>query len=443
MKNERINKFLLSAFILLFSISIIAQWRMVQSPVSTNFNSAVQLTSSKAFIVGDNGVLLKTTDSGYSWTTVDLKTKPNLNSIRSIDNFSSYIVGDNGLILWTNTLWLDWENYSVAENYHNQDIAVFSSKKAIIVGSKTRSIYSQDPVLFPSILVKNNYGYGWIDRSLNIPGKLNSIVCFGTDRAIAVGDNGLVAYTADGGTSWRTSTITTKNLNQIKICKSGMIIAVGDKGSIFVTKEPERISPVLETSYRWTNLSISFLYNLKSVCMKDEHTLIVAGQKIRRIPDGTLEYDAVILQSINLSRDWTELLCEPGGYFNAVNFCNSTNAIAAGEKGIIAVYKAPGISVYNTTVTEVKPANQIILIRNYPNPFNPSTTITYTIPEDNFVTLKIYNALGEEVATLVNEFNSAGTYYKNFDASNLAGGVYIYTIQSGDYYKTQKMLLLK
>ena len=81
--------------------------------------------------------------------------------------------------------------------------------------------------------------------------------------------------------------------------------------------------------------------------------------------------------------------------------------------------------------------------QNYPNPFNPSTTITYTIPEASRVTLKVYDILGEEVATLVNEDKGVGNYQVNFDASKLASGMYIYTITAGNYTATKKMMLLK
>jgi hypothetical protein len=91
----------------------------------------------------------------------------------------------------------------------------------------------------------------------------------------------------------------------------------------------------------------------------------------------------------------------------------------------------------NTTPTEYA------LVQNYPNPFNPSTTIRYQLPQDGLVTLKIYDILGSEVATLVNEEKAAGKYEVNFNASSLASGVYIYKIQAGSFINSKKMILLK
>ncbi|MBU0474983.1 MAG: exo-alpha-sialidase [Bacteroidetes bacterium] len=121
------------------------------------------------------------------------------------------------------------------------------------------------------------------------------------------------------------------------------------------------------------------------------------------------------------------------------------------------------IGFYNTNFNFVpvgikeKPQNQLpteySLSQNYPNPFNPSTTIKYSIPSTQtpllggagggFVTLKIYDILGCEVTTLVNKQQKAGNYEVQFDASNLTSGIYFYSLQSGSFNKSKKMILLK
>jgi uncharacterized delta-60 repeat protein len=82
------------------------------------------------------------------------------------------------------------------------------------------------------------------------------------------------------------------------------------------------------------------------------------------------------------------------------------------------------------------------LQQNYPNPFNPTTTIKYSIPNSEYVTLKIYDILGREIGNLVNQREPAGNYYVNFDASNLSSGVYLYQIKAGSFIQTKKMILL-
>ncbi len=83
------------------------------------------------------------------------------------------------------------------------------------------------------------------------------------------------------------------------------------------------------------------------------------------------------------------------------------------------------------------------LSQNYPNPFNPSTTIRFALPKSGHVELKVYNTLGQEVATLVNEEKTAGTYSAQWNAGSVASGVYFYRLRSGEYTETRKLLLLR
>jgi len=86
---------------------------------------------------------------------------------------------------------------------------------------------------------------------------------------------------------------------------------------------------------------------------------------------------------------------------------------------------------------------EFVLSQNYPNPFNPSTRINYFIPEESFVSIKVYDFLGREVITPVNETKSIGSYEIVFDASNLPSGTYFYTMTAGGYSTTKKMILIK
>ena len=86
---------------------------------------------------------------------------------------------------------------------------------------------------------------------------------------------------------------------------------------------------------------------------------------------------------------------------------------------------------------------EFLLSQNYPNPFNSSSVLKYSIPKSSQVTLKIFNTLGEEIETLVNEEKPAGTYELTWNAANLPSGVYFYRLQAGDFVQIRKMILLK
>ena len=80
---------------------------------------------------------------------------------------------------------------------------------------------------------------------------------------------------------------------------------------------------------------------------------------------------------------------------------------------------------------------------NYPNPFNPTTKIDYTIPENTFVSLRIFDITGREVTTLVNSYQQSGLHSVTYNASNISSGLYLYTLNTGNYSETKRMVLIK
>ena len=115
------------------------------------------------------------------------------------------------------------------------------------------------------------------------------------------------------------------------------------------------------------------------------------------------------------------------------------------------VYQSATISYDELNVTDIKNEellpSEFKLEQNYPNPFNPTTSISYQLPVSSYVTLKVYDVLGNEVATLVNDYKPAGIYEVEFIPSSVkhqpSSGIYFYTLTAGDYSQTKKMILLK
>jgi hypothetical protein len=83
------------------------------------------------------------------------------------------------------------------------------------------------------------------------------------------------------------------------------------------------------------------------------------------------------------------------------------------------------------------------LLQNYPNPFNPITKITFSLPITAFITLKVYDLLGQMVDTIISEEMTAGCYIRTWNAENIPSGIYFYTLQSGNFSETKKLILLK
>jgi len=106
-------------------------------------------------------------------------------------------------------------------------------------------------------------------------------------------------------------------------------------------------------------------------------------------------------------------------------------------------YNPVNVSIGTSVDDGINAINTYSLSQNYPNPFNPSTKIKYSIPETGYVKLKVFDILGNEVATLVNEEKAPGNYTAVLNASSFASGVYIYRLQAGSFMKTRKMILVK
>lgn len=135
---------------------------------------------------------------------------------------------------------------------------------------------------------------------------------------------------------------------------------------------------------------------------------------------------------------YTDTIFSAGNSVNGDGFNNSQDRWNFGQRFVVHVIdQVSSVEDDNIVVKD------FILDQNYPNPFNPSTMISYSIPQSSFVTLKVYDIIGNEVATLVNETKSAGNYDVRFDASNLSNGVYLYSIKTTNFTSTKKMILVK
>ncbi|MCK9426078.1 MAG: T9SS type A sorting domain-containing protein [Ignavibacteriaceae bacterium] len=149
---------------------------------------------------------------------------------------------------------------------------------------------------------------------------------------------------------------------------------------------------------------------------------------------GIWETDGTEAGTTNIITGYTGI---PFVFNNMVFFSKTEQAT-----GIELWYYNPGLTSVDERNTNQLPS-VYTLQQNYPNPFNPSTSIEFQIPQNRFVTLNIFDLLGKEVATLVNEEKNVGSYSVNFDASHLSSGIYFYELRAGNFIQTKKMLLTK
>jgi hypothetical protein len=152
--------------------------------------------------------------------------------------------------------------------------------------------------------------------------------------------------------------------------------------------------------------------------------------------------EATGIRAINISNPASPV---EAGYYDGVP---QSRGVAVNGKYVYVAEKIDGLTVYsNDLATSIREQGSLpkefSLDQNFPNPFNPSTQIRFSVPSKGMVTLKVSDLLGREVAVLVREVLEAGSYAAKFSAANLSSGTYMYTLTAGDYRLSQKMLLLK
>ena len=200
------------------------------------------------------------------------------------------------------------------------------------------------------------------------------------------------------------------------------------------------ISRTTNGGLNWTNISIgNFVPNASSPVMRwieGTNTFYLASP-----------YSSGILKSINGGMNWTEMNTQGLGMFNM-----DTKKIGSTVYGYAVTFAISGTNCYVLKTADPTSGienissevpNGYSLNQNYPNPFNPVTNLEFGISKLGFVSLKVFDVLGKEVATLINSFLSAGTYKYDFDGSNLSSGVYFYKLETDGFVDTKKMYLVK
>ena len=154
--------------------------------------------------------------------------------------------------------------------------------------------------------------------------------------------------------------------------------------------------------------------------------------------------DSLSTRGITMSQVICRYMDNNGNWNNVSGQINSSNnTITISSSQLYSFYTIESSSATAVDKTKNELPEKYILEQNYPNPFNPSTTIKYSIPVGGLVTLKVYSIIGKEVRTLVSSEQSAGTHTVNFDASDLASGIYLYTLTANSFIQTKKLVLIK
>jgi|GEM_PF-1667200 len=445
------------------------------------------------FVEFSSSMIFTTTDFGNSWDSLSIPKNP-YNTFYPVGNDILYLSGYADVLLASFDGCKSFTNFSTSnlvpanQVYFGNISMVDSNNGYINVGNifKTRdgckSFTNITPPEFPEIM---GTAYGF------------------SDKIAAVSSDISIFSTKDGGESWKVSTYGQPNtqipldicfrdsVNWIAGCGWNVMRISSDGGNswtnrIFGDTSQMHISSVSfldsvtgyftasEQLYKTSNGgkdwylfkepfrgNVKFIDNLNGIetifsnpfayttdggntWNNCEHIESVQGYDIKKNGNSSVlmcyRYDSLFI-SVDLGKTWQQKELLPFGNITSISMTDPSTAWFMGFYGSIVRYHNNSIPTGVSDKPEV--IKDLKLFQNYPNPFNPDTKISYYIAEQLFVELKVFDMLGREIATVVNEIKSPGKYEVTFNGSNFASGVYFYRLKAGEFSETKKFVLLK
>ena len=407
MKNFFLTKFqsVILVSLILTSFSIAQNWQLQNSNTISQLKGIQMISTNEGWGCGDAGAMIHTTNAGTNWSLLTL-TGSDLHQLVFKDASNGIVVGDNGTIFTTTNAGTNWISKNSGTSAQLRGVGFAGSSTYFAVGDDGAAIKSTDD------------GNTWTNLTTGTIERFLCITAFNQNVWIGA-RNGLILFSNNGGTSFNSmSNPATDDIKDIQFIDGSVGFACGSNSFFMYTSNG---------GINWTSRSSGIQVGLNGLHFVNQNQGWTVG--------GT----GTLYSTTNAGSNWIALQSQTGQDLNSIHSFDNVNAWAVGNSGVISSNYSPATGVEN----EIKGLNDYTLFQNYPNPFNPSTKISFNLPSREFVTLKIYNALGREVARLLNEDLDAGFHEINFNASGLTSGVYFYEISTGNFAETKKMLLLK
>ncbi|HOU17867.1 MAG TPA: endo-1,4-beta-xylanase [Candidatus Marinimicrobia bacterium] len=198
---------------------------------------------------------------------------------------------------------------------------------------------------------------------------------------------------------------------------------------------------------KWAFVTNASLWDAQNQCKPAFYEVVKVGINYNAL-DSLISITDTLSENKYTIESWELLMTSLSKAQYAMNR-NYSYTVSAGDSlenaknNLDLAIRSLVVSSNNVNEYEIPIPEQFILSQNYPNPFNPATTIGYQLPISGYSTLKVYNLLGQEVATIFDGIQSAGNYSVTFDASGLTGGIYLYQLKAGNFVENKKFILLK
>lgn len=397
-----------------------AQWVQMSSGMGSDTKVYAFASIGSSLFAGTEGGIYKSINNGTNWIQIALNNKQVFCLMTIGSNFFAGTAG-SGLYLstnngtsWTQTALINKNVYCIA-TLGNNIFAGVNDYSNISV----RGVYRS-----------TNYGTNWTQTTLNNGAvvslaTLGNNIFAGTDKYSIY--SGAVFLSTNNGTSWTQTTFNNKAV--------WSLAALGD--NIFAGTYDYQNSPigVFITTNSGTNWTQTALNNKNVLSFATLGSNIIAGTFDYTNPSG-------VYLSTNNGATWIN----KNQGFNVLPsvraFLITSNYIFAGTD-INSVWRRPLAEIIGIQTISKEIPSTYSLSQNYPNPFNPTTNIRFDIPKSGSVKLVVFDALGREVATLMNEVLKPGIYETDWNGSNFTSGVYFYKLETGEFSDVKKMLLVK
>ena len=419
-------KYFSAVLILLSSFKVYGQWVQTSFPLDKPGRQLVVI-GNNIFCATDTIGVYCSANNGATWDQQLNNTGYNYMGI------STLIGKDGNLFAGTNGMGI----YFSSDNGNNW----ISKNNGLPSYPAVTQLYADGQNIFGSLLSGGIYlstddGANWKSINNGLPSNIwiTSVAAVNGNLVAGTFMNAVFLST-DNGANWSAITNGLPSLTYTyKLLSIGSNIFIATASGLFISSD---------NGVSWAPINKPGM--ITSIIFTDNNNLYAGS--IDAVKGSYIFYS-----SENNGDTWNEIntgLPDSISMFNSFTVCNSyaylsLNTYQLGKDKPFGVWRR-SLSELTTSVKQINSDSPVCftLNQNYPNPFNPTTIIKYQIPKSSFVSVKVYDLLGNEIATLVNKEQTAGSYEVEFAASGLSAGIYFYRLRTDNYGQTKKMILLK
>ncbi|HMQ79865.1 MAG TPA: T9SS type A sorting domain-containing protein [Ignavibacteria bacterium] len=426
MKHPKINV-LLTIIFLTYGISYSQSWVQQFSGSGSSLKSLAILDENTVLVCGFSGTILKSTNGGLNWISKNSSNFGALYTLKFFNLQTGYAIGGTGtegVIYKTTNSGENWSgNFVVMDslqgffrcNFYSENIWYSIALVDVEFYGTATAIYKT-----------TNSGLNWVRKTFLVPTEyitevnfVNELTGHFVTRRTSIPLHGFHYVTTNGGTNWSYNPL-------------------GGNAYSVIFRDANTGFTGGEGGYIWKSTNGGFNWSIAQCCpgglqgafsFPSANTGYSAGYgKIYKTTNGGINW-------MNASASFTNIV-----YYD-IKFLNDTVGYCVGDAGTILKTTNGGVTAVQQTSTEIP--QTFSLSQNFPNPFNPVTSINFDIPYSSFSKLTVFDQIGREIQVLVNEQLSPGSYKYEWNASDYPSGIYFYKLQAGDFAETKKMVLIK